>query len=115
DDEEAAVPGDALERAVGDVAADGIVDDVGAAAAGRLLHGLDPVAARVVDGDVGAGAPGDLELLGPAGRRNDVRAERLPDLHRGDADAAGGGVHEEVLAAQELGPKDEACVRRRID
>ena len=73
----AAAPGDALGRQVEDVAADRIVDHVGAAPAGRRLHPLDPFRRRVVEGLVGAVAARRARAS-PASRRWRERALRAP-------------------------------------
>ena len=52
---------------------------------------------------------------GAARRGEHARAERLADLHGGEADAAGGGVHEQRLARLEARAQHERGVRRRID
>ena len=75
DDDEPALEGDALARLVEDVAADRVVDDVGAVPAGDLLDDRDEVLGRVVDDVVGA------ELRGrprPCARRRRWRSPSRP-------------------------------------
>ena len=74
DDEDAAFERDALRRTVVGVAADGVVDDVGAAPAGELLHRVDEVVLAVVDREVGAELLADLDLLRSARGRDHARA-----------------------------------------
>ena len=98
-----AVPRDALEALVGDVAADRVVDHVGAAAVGELDHALDEVAVAVVDRLVAPLAQRDLALLARRRRCAITRApSALPICTAASADAARGRVHEQRLAGAQL-------------
>jgi hypothetical protein len=98
-----------------DVASDGIVDDVGALAAGEIHHARDEVFVAVVDDFVGAVLPRDLQLFGATRGGDDARSQGLPDLHRCDPDTARRSVHQQVFAGPEIRSKDEPCVGGRID
>ena len=75
DDEVAALPGDAAQRRLGERAADRIVDDVDAVAAGERLDALLEILVRVVDALVGAVLAAERELVGRSTRRRS-RARR---------------------------------------
>ena len=85
DHQEAALPGDGAQRGLRIVAADGIVDDVGAVLAAGLLEevgqrlgaGLVEGAGRIDDAVVGAVLPGERQLLLATTRRRS-RARRRP-------------------------------------
>ena len=64
DHEQAAVPGDALQRSVEHIAPDGIVDDVCTATLRELVHAGDEVLLAIVDHFVRAERARDLGLLG---------------------------------------------------
>ena len=100
DDEQPALPGDDPAGGVEGVAADRVVDDVGAPAVGEVLHGRDQ---GVADGPVQhdhvirAEPPGHLGLVRRPDRGDDPGPRREPELHGGRADPARGRVHEQGL------------------
>src|SRR5205807_4797605 len=95
----ASPPGDGAERRLAVSAADRVVDDVASAPLGQAFDALAQVFAGVVDGRVGAVLAADRELLVARGAGDDARAERLADLDRGKADAAGRAVGEPHVSA----------------
>ena len=78
------------------VAADHVEDEVGALAAGRLLHRLDEVLVAVVDRPVGAELVAGRALFGACRRWRRPCAEGLGELDGGGADAAGAAVDQEA-------------------
>lgn len=86
-DDQATVPGDALERR--DDHADRVVDNVGAVALRDLHDLLLPPFVVVVDTVVGSKALGDFELLLRTGSRDDLGADGFRDLNRGETDCEG--------------------------
>ena len=103
DDQDPALERDALGGPGVRVAADRVVDHVGAAALGDLLDHLDEVLGGPVDHHVRAQEAGHLGLLAAAGHADDPGAGRLAQLDRAAADAARGGVHEQGLAGRQPG------------
>jgi hypothetical protein len=97
DDEVAALPGDGAKRRLAIVAADGIVDDVGARTADRLLELVGErflaVAverpARIDERLVGSSLARGLGFLFRGDGGDDAGTARLAKLDRGKADAAG--------------------------
>lgn len=95
-----------------DVAADGLEDDVGAAAVGGGEDLVGPVLVAVVDGDVGAEFAREVELgLGTGGGDDLAGAESLGDLDGQVADAAGGRVDQDGLAGLEAAGFPDRVVR----
>src|SRR6185437_60343 len=101
DDDDASLPGDRAQALIEGVAADRIIDDIDAAAAGDVLDAVADLLARIVDEVIGAGTLGDLELVRPARRGDHRGAHRLGDLDRGQADAARRAEHQHPLAELE--------------
>src|SRR5439155_21133639 len=95
--------------AVKDVAPAGVIYPVAATPVRPLLHALDPVLRPIVHEHVGARDTRDLKLLGRARGGDDARAERLPELHRGEPDAARRAVDEQGFTAAERGPVNESA------
>ncbi|CAM5599928.1 hypothetical protein STENM223S_02687 [Streptomyces tendae] len=98
DDDDPALEGDGLRGLGVGLAADGVVDHVGAPAAGGLLHRGDDVLGVPVDDRVAAQLTGDGRLVGAADDADDGGAGRLAELHGGAPDASRGGVDEQGLA-----------------
>lgn len=103
DHQQAAVPGDGADGFVEQVAPHRVVDHVGALAAGQFLDLLLQAAGAVVDQQVGAGGLGHFQLLVTAGGGDDPRAHGLADLHRRQADAAGGAEHQQGFPRLQVG------------
>ena len=98
DDDDPALEGDALGRALVGVATDRVEDDVRAASAGHRLDHRHEVLGVPVDDHVRAELAGHLGLVRTADDADDPRSRGLAELHRGPPDPAGGGVHEQGLA-----------------
>lgn len=115
DDREAAVDGERLDVPVQVLGADQVQDDVGTRSRGVLPELLDEVLLAVVDEDVRPqfGAPG--ELLRAARRDRDPGPDRLRQLDRHRADAAGAAVHQEGLAGAQVGHHEDVGPHRRGD
>src|SRR6185312_8826261 len=64
----------------------------------------------IVDEVIGAAALGDEQLLRRRGGGDDLRPLELADLDRGEADAAGGAVDEQRLAALKLSALNEGVI-----
>ena len=106
DDQKTSAPRHRTQRRLRIVAADRIVDDIKTLFARdaleqvgeRPLAGAIERAARIDDAFVRAGLLRgvDLRLRGRGG--DHMRAERLAEFDRGDADAAGGAQHQQPLA-----------------
>jgi hypothetical protein len=88
DDDDPALEGDALAALVERVAADRVVDDVGAPPAGDVLDDGHEVVGQVVDDDVGAEVAADLHLLRPALPWRSRAPGRPAQLDRRAPDAA---------------------------
>ena len=81
-----------------------------------------PVAARIVArrsrasaSRITCGTPSarrSARLSGAAGRREDLRADALRELHRRQADAAGGRVDQHALAGAQAGELLQPVARR---
>ena len=69
DDDQTRRPIGSAQGRIEAVAADRIVDDIGAGPVGDLAHALADVLGAVVDQMIGAMGLGDRELLGAAGTR----------------------------------------------
>ncbi len=91
-------------------AADAIVDDVDALAAGCVFQLIAPVGVRVVDQDVGAAALADGELIGGRGAGDDLGAHDLGEFDGGEARPAGCAKHRNRFACFEVGAILEAIV-----
>src|SRR5262249_14985995 len=109
DDEQATTPGERSQRRLRIRAAYRIVHDVDAAAAGQRGDLFAQIAGAVIDRFVGAVRAADRELLVARRGGDDARAERLADLDRGDADAAGGAEDQQRLAGDQL-----AAIAQRV-
>ncbi len=107
-DDDPALEGDDLGGLGVRLAAHGVVDHVGAPAAGGFLHGGDDVLGTPVDDDVAAQLARHGHLVGPADHADDGGARRLPQLHGRAADPSGGGVDEQRLTGFESGPAVQA-------
>ncbi len=81
-----------------DRAADGVDDEVGAAPAGRGPHRGREIGAAGGERHVEAEARERVELARRSRGADDVRAEHLRELERGDADARGHAVDEHPFA-----------------
>ena len=103
DHQEAAVPGHRTEGFLEEAAADRVVDHVHALALGDFLEAVLEALAAVVDQHVGAGVARHFQLLRAAGSGDHGGAHGLADLHRGQADAAGGAEHQQGLARLQVG------------
>src|SRR5262245_34626696 len=64
DDQEPAFRGDAFGREIENIASDRIVNHVGAAAAGDLVHAIYPARIVVIEGMLRALRPAEVELRG---------------------------------------------------
>lgn len=104
DDDDAPLEGDDLGGLSVGLAADRVVDDVGAPAAGGLLDGGDDVLGAPVDHDVAAQFTGDGRFRGAADDTDDGGADGLPELHGRTADPSCGSVDEQGLAGLQTGP-----------
>ncbi len=103
DDQQAAVPGDAADGLVEKVAADRVVDHVGAVAIGEAFDFVLEAGFAVVDQFVRACVSGDFEFLGAAGGGDDAGAEGFADFYGGQADAAGCTEHQQGFAGLQAG------------
>src|SRR5271166_2698142 len=86
DDQDAALERNALGGAVVGVAADWVVDDVGAAPAGDVVNHRDEILRAPVHDHIGTERPGGPGLLLAADHTDNVRPGRLAELHRGTSD-----------------------------
>src|SRR5207302_4636074 len=84
------------------VAPDHVEDNIGAAAAGRLLRGLNEVFTFIVNGNVGTELAAGLAFLGRSRGGDDLCAGGLGELDRGGADPGRAAVDQERLARLEL-------------
>ena len=101
DDQQPAVPGHRARQRIERLAADRIEGDVDALAAGRLLQRVLEI--LVAEHDVGAGVAWRLRAFrSDEATRDDLRAHRLADLHRGEAGRAGRAQHAQRLAGLQL-------------
>src|SRR3954468_4379752 len=94
----AAFPGDGAQRRLGEVAADGIVDYVHAAALGEALQPVPEGLGRVVERKVGPVPPGKLQLVGRGRAGDDTRAHEPAEFDGRQADAPGRAEHGQGLA-----------------
>ena len=102
DHQEATLPVQRPDRRLSEVAAHRVINNVDAAASGRLDLALQLFLLSAVEGswridDAGVGAVSDTEvnffLTGAAG--NDGQAHRLAELNRGESDATGSAEDEQ--------------------
>ena len=107
-------PGGGAQRGFGVGAAHRVVHHVHALAAGELLDLLAHVLGGVVDAGVGAVLFADLQLVGAGGAGDHLRAHRLADLDRSQADAACRAQHQQRFAGFELAAVAQRVVRRSI-
>src|SRR5271156_3142712 len=118
DDQETPLPADRAQGRFGIIAADGIVDHVGAFfTAGGLEEFGEFLLAVAVERTfgideplVGAPALGGLDLLGSRRRGDDARAERLAEFHRRRPDASGGAQHQQRFARLQRAAVDQRVV-----
>src|SRR6185369_4002552 len=99
--------------------ADRIDDDVGAVAASggadRVPQTVTQFKSAEIDGDVGPTFAGDFGVGRPEHAGDHLAgAERLGELHAGDADAAGSAEHEYVLARLDARSFDQRKMRGLI-
>ena len=107
DHHEAALERQALQVLLDVVAADHVEDDVDARLAGDARDLGDEVFGPVVDRVIGAERPAKRRLVVASRRRQHRRAELLRELDRGEADAAGAAVDEQLLAALQAAAIDD--------
>ena len=107
-----ALPGDGAQRGFRVVAADTVIDHVGAGRAagrlelfGKLLLAVAVEGAAAID-HPGVGAVGEakVDLLLAGGGGDDPRAHLLAELDGGKADAAGRAQHQQRLAGLQIRP-----------
>ena len=112
DGHEPAAPAQRTQRRLGQVAADGIDDDVGAA--GNRPRSSRPrrSPARWSIALVAPKARAAVELLRRRRHRGHRRAEEGAELHGGEADAAAGAEHDQLLARLQPRPPTAARGRR---
>ena len=110
DDREPALGRDAPGGLIEHIAADRIVNHVGASPAGRCQDGVHPADVGVVEHGIGALCERERPLRLAARGREHARAERLADLDCRHPDAAGAGVHQQRLAGAQPG----AVVQREV-
>ena len=103
DHHQPALEGYALGRAVVDVAADRVVDHVRARPRGEVLDRLNEVVVLVVDGEVRAQLPAELDLCGRPRCGDHAGAGGFAQLDRGAPDAAGAGMDEQDLTRLQAG------------
>ncbi len=96
------------------VAADRIVDDVGAAAFRQRLDLVLEFAVGVVDQVVCAGAARDFEFFVGTCRGDDPCAHRLAEFYRRDPDAARGAEHQQRLAGLQVRALFQRVIGRAI-
>ncbi len=87
----------AAHRLVEHVAPHRVVDDIGTASASKGFH-LVTESVAVIDDMVCTHRPHDLKFLIRAGGADDLGAEQLAEVDRGQPDAAGGAVYQQRLA-----------------
>ncbi len=104
DHQDASLERDALGRLGVGRAAHRVVDDIHAAALRGGLHRGDDVLRQPVDHQVGAEVTRHRRLGRTADHRDDPRARGLAELHRGAADTARRGVHQQRLARAQVRP-----------
>src|SRR5437899_9058241 len=85
---ETPLPCDRAQSSVEGVAADGIIYNISAAAAGDLFDALTNVFARIADQEVGVVLSRNLELLRASSAGNHARAHGFADLNGGESPAA---------------------------
>ncbi len=111
DGEDAALGPGGAQRLQQAVAADRIIDHIGAAEAAHRLAQIFGVA---VDQVVGAGGAGHGELFRPARAGDDSGAHQLADLDRGQPDPAGRAEHQKRLAGVQAGAVGKCDMAGRI-
>ena len=97
-----------VERGPAELPAGAVEDRVRARPARRIEYPLGPVRLGVVDDDLGAQPPDEVELAPAAGRGDDPPAGRVHELHEEDAETAARGQDEDPLAGPDPGIVDEA-------
>jgi hypothetical protein len=110
-DQEAPAPRHRAQRGFRVVAADRIVDDVKALLAGNALEQIGerllacPIErpARIDHALVRTGLLRRVDLLLRRSRSDDMRAERLAEFDRGDADATSRSKHQQSLTGLDVG------------
>src|SRR5579885_134753 len=99
--------------------ADRIENQVHTLTAGKLHRLFSEVALFVVDHPIGAESANEIKFVVAENRTDYASARSLGDLHRGDPDAAGGGMHDHhiararVVAAMDHVPRGKARDRKR--
>src|SRR6266446_5717650 len=107
-------PGNRAERRLAVGAADRVEDDVDSAPFGESFDALAQIFGGIVDGRVGAVLAAHRELLVARCAGDDARAERLADLDRGQADAAGRAEHEQRFAGLQGAAVAQRMVRSAV-
>src|SRR5262245_57422867 len=77
DHEQPALPAERAKRSLGEVAADRIEDDVDALCAADLLQAVFQIILRIVEENIGAVLPAELELLVRRGAGDDAKSHKL--------------------------------------
>jgi hypothetical protein len=96
------------------VAADRVVDDIGALAGSQLAHPVPDALTAVVDELVGTARPCDRELVGAARRGDDARAKYLAYLDRRQANPAGSAQYQERFPPLQMAPMGQRKVRGSV-
>ena len=112
--QQAAVPGDAANGLVEQVAADRVVDHVHTLAAGQALHFVLQAGFAVVDQLIGTCGLGHGQFLCAAGGGDHLGAHGLADFHRGQTDAAGGAEDQQGFARLQVGALLEGVHRGAV-
>ena len=97
-----------VERGPAELPAGAVEDRVRARPARRIEYPLGPVRLGVVDDDLGAQPPDEVELAPAAGRGDDPPPGRVHELHEEDAETAARRQDEDPFAAPDPGVVDEA-------
>jgi hypothetical protein len=96
------------------VAADWVVDDIGALVPGQLAYAVADALAAVIDELVGAARLRDRELVSASGRGDDARAECLADFDRRQADSAGRAQHQERFSRLQMAAMRQRKIRGAV-
>src|SRR4030095_11518719 len=107
--------GNAFGGQIENISADGVVNNVGAAAFSQFHDSLVPTRLAIVNGVASPMFAGYLELPRRAGSREYARAQRASDLDGGKADPACGCMNQQGLARLKTGPVNQAEIRGLID